>query len=551
MDTIALAELLYPNITLTPDNYEARYPERNLPEGARVTRIAPSPTGFVHIGNFFPVITDLYLARQSGGVFYLRIEDTDLKREVPGGIQEIIDSFKIYEIEFDERATESGDIGCYGPYRQRRRAEIYQSFAKRLVQEGKAYPCFCSEEELSDMRAAQEAEKANFGYFGKWAKCRDLPLEEIERRITRGLPFVLRLKSAGNPENKITCRDLIKGDLVMPENDIDHVLLKSDGIPTYHFAHAVDDHLMRTTHVVRGDEWLATLPLHLQLFQMLGWKPPQYVHIAPLMKMDGESKRKLSKRKDPEAALSYYDEQGFPPASVMEYALTLLNSNFEEWRAANPAANIRQFPFSTEHMSASGSLFDLNKLTDVSKNVIAAMTSGQVLEKVLSWSARHDTQLNSLLSRDTEYAQRIFAIGRGGDKPRKDLAVWRDVRPYLDFFYDELWVPEYDFPENVGKADALSILRGYAAVYDEQDEQSVWFEKIRALSESLGYAGQTKEYKKNPGAYKGHVGDVSMVLRVAVTGRRNSPDMHQVMSILGRQRLLDRMAKAVTYLEKE
>ncbi len=544
MDYNKLAALLFPNVTKTPQEIDDMYPARELPEGAVVSRMAPSPTGFVHLGNLVQGLTSERMSHQSGGVLFLRVEDTDQKREVAGAVEILINSLKHYNIIFDEGATIDGDFGDYGPYRQRQRAHLYHVYAKWLVTQGMAYPCFCSEDELAAIHAEQEATKANFGYFGKWAKWRDRDLSEIEAELEKGTPWVLRFRSCGSIENKIKFTDLIKGNLEVTENDIDHVLLKSDGIPTYHFAHAVDDHLMHTTHVVRGDEWLSTLPFHIQLHRALGFKLPKYLHIGPLMKMDGTSKRKLSKRKDPELALSFYEGEGYPMQSVYEYLLTVLNSNFEDWRRANPDADVNEFKFSYKKMNPAGSLFDAAKLADVSKNVISRMSAEQVYGLVCDWAEKYDSELCSLLRADREKAVSIFSIGRGGKKPRKDLAVWRDVRPYLSFFYDELFVNEGGYPENVSAADAKEILSRFAQSYDENDDSGVWFEKVKAVGESLGYAARPADYKENPDAYKGSVGDVSMVLRVAVTGRTNSPDLCEVMKILGREKTLSRIQNA-------
>lgn len=551
MDYQKLAQLLFPDLQLTPEDIEKRYPPRNLPEGAKVTRIAPSPTGFMHLGNLFSAIISERLAHQSNGVFFLRIEDTDLKRAVEGGVETIINVFHRFGLNFDEGATIDGDKGDYGPYRQRQRAEIYHVFAKELVLRGMAYPCFCTEEELAAMRETQQEKKLNFGYYGEWAKCRDLTLEEIESSLKAGKPYVLRFRSPGNPEHRIKHRDLVKGDMELPENDQDIVLLKSDGIPTYHFAHIIDDHFMGTTHVVRGEEWLATLNIHLQLFHTMGWKAPKYIHTAQLMKMDGESKRKLSKRKDPELALDFYHAEGYPVESVLEYLMTLLNSNFEEWRMANPTAPMNDFQFTTNKMSNSGSLFDVDKLQDVSKNTISMMTADQVYDHVITWAKQYDEQLYRLLTEDEAKAKAIFAIGRGGSKPRKDFAIWKEVKDYLAFFYDELFVPAGadSYPENVSKEDCLAILNGYLEGYDPADDNSQWFDKVRALGESLGYAGKPKDYKKNPEQYKGHVGDVSGVIRLAVTGRTNSPDMYCVMEVLGRKTMEERIHQAMGILK--
>ena len=541
IDKIALAELLFPNVTLTPADMEARFPARDLPEGAVVSRMAPSPTGFVHIGNLVQGLTSERMCHQSGGTLFLRVEDTDAKREVPGAVQTLIEGLRHYNINFDEGATIDGDMGNYGPYRQRGRVEIYHVYAKQLVLQGEAYPCFCTEEELADIHARQEAEKANFGYFGKWAVWRDRSLDEIKEKLAEGTPYVLRFRSTGSIENKIKFTDLIKGNLELTENDIDHVLLKSDGIPTYHFAHAVDDHLMRTTHVVRGDEWLPTLPFHLQLFRSLGFKPPKYLHIGPLMKMDGESKRKLSKRKDPELALTYYRAAGFPVASVYEYLMTVLNSNFEDWRRANPDAPVDSFKFSYKKMNPAGSLFDEMKLRDVSKNVISRMSAEQVYDQVVSFAEEYDEELYRHLTADPTYSKAILSIGRGGKKPRKDFAVWTDVKPYLDFFFDD-WFKVVDaYPTQFARSDIRLALERFKETFDIADDSTVWFDKIKAITESLGFATDMKAYREDPAAFGGSVADVSMFLRVAVTGKLNSPDMYAAMQVLGKDRVIARI----------
>ena len=543
-DYSKLADLLYPDCKLTIDEIEKRYPPRALEEGACVTRLAPSPTGFVHLGNLFPAVTCERLAHQSGGVFILRIEDTDQKREVEGAVEILLSSLKRYNILFDEGASVDGEIGSYGPYYQRQRSEIYQAYAKKLIAEGRAYPCFCSEQHLEEMRKEQESRKENFGYYGKYASCSSLGFEEIEERVKNGEKFVLRFRSQGDPSKTDGIDDLIKGRLEFPENDIDHVMLKSDGIPTYHFAHAVDDHLMGTTHVVRGEEWLSTLPFHVQLFRALNFPLPNYMHVAQLMKLDGGTKRKLSKRKDPEASLAYYYEQGFSANSVMEYIMTLLNSNFEEWRISNPAAPLDDFKFSADKMSISGCLFDMDKLIDVSRNAVSVMTADEVYSQVTAWAKDNDAELYSKFSADPEYAKRILSIGRGCEKPRKDIAKWNEVKAYVSFFYDDLFVQSGEFPENVSAEDKREILSRYSVLYDACDDQETWFGKVTELSEQLGFAPKTKLYKKNPEAYKGHVGNESMVLRVAVTGRRNSPDLYEIMKILGADKVRERLELA-------
>lgn len=550
MDYNALADLLFPGLDeeAAIAKIEADYPPRSLPEGAKVTRMAPSPTGFMHLGNLFGAIADERLAHQSGGVFYLRIEDTDQKREVPGAVETILKVFSDYELPFDEGATADGDNGAYGPYRQRQREGIYRAYAKRLVRQGKAYPCFCTEEELAAIREKQAAEKANFGYYGSWAVHRDTPLSEVESRVAAGEPFVLRFRSEGDPGRRTKFTDLVRGTMELPENDQDVVLLKSDGIPTYHFAHVVDDHLMGTTHVVRGEEWLATLPIHIQLFGAMGWRMPKYVHTAQLMKLENGNKRKLSKRKDPELALDFYQRQGYCVAAVKEYLMTLLNSNFEDWRLANPDAPLDKFPFNTKKMGVSGALFDIEKLGDVSKNVISRLSAAEVADRLTAWAREYDPGFCALLERDPAYTEAILSIGRGGKKPRKDIAVWSGAKEYLSFFFDELFACDGAYPENVSAADAKRILDEYAAIYDPADDSGVWFDRIKALAERLGYAANMKDYKQNPSAYPGSVADVSMVLRVAVTGRQNSPDMYEIMRLLGRERVLRRLGSAAENL---
>lgn len=547
MDYQALSELLFPNVTETPEQVEARFPARNLPEGAVVTRMAPSPTGFVHLGNLVQGMISERMAHQSGGVLFLRVEDTDAKREVPGAVQVLIESLKFYNIHFDEGVGLDGDIGIYGPYHQRQRANIYHVFAKLLVSQGKAYPCFCTEEELSAIREQQEANKETTGYYGKYAIWRDRSLEEIRTQLDAGNPWVLRFRSEGSIEHQFKFDDLVKGKLTITENDVDHVLLKSDGIPTYHFAHAVDDHLMRTTHVVRGDEWLPSLPFHIQLFQALGFKLPKYVHIGPLMKMDGTSKRKLSKRKDPELALTYYKAEGFPTQAVREYLMTVLNSNYEDWRRANPDAPIESFKFSPKKLNPAGSLFDYAKLVDVSKNVISRMDAASVYEQLLAWAKEFDEPFAQKLEADPAYAQQILAIGRGGKKPRKDLATWKDAKPYMGFFYDE-YLEQPVFDPAFDKALIADVLKRFLAVYDPSDDSGVWFDKVKAITEAIGFTTDMKAYKADPSAFPGTVADVSTFLRQAVTGKTNSPDLYTVMQILGKEASLARIQNTLSQL---
>lgn len=551
-DSEKTAELLFPNIDKTTDFYESLYPLRQLPEGARVTRFAPSPTGFLHIGGLFAALVAKLTADVSGGVFYLRIEDTDKKREVENGVQGIIEGLSSFGIDISEGVTGSDtEIGDYGPYTQSKRENIYKCFAKKLVSEGLAYPCFCTEEELSELRVTQENKNANPGYYGKYAKCRNLTYDEILSKINAGLPYALRLKSNGDENKKIIFDDCIKGKIEMPENIMDIVLLKTDGIPTYHFAHCIDDHLMRTTHVVRGDEWISSVPVHIQLFKMCGFKVPKYAHISPIMKEDNGGKRKLSKRKDPEASVSFYTEQGYPKESVLEYLYTLANSNFEDFRRANKDAKLSEFPFNLKKMSVSGALFDMNKLNDISKNVISQMTADTVLDYCLAWAKTYDRQLYSLLSSNREYALSVLSIDRGVKNPRKDIEKWTDTKNYLCYFYDELYVPCFDLPENIQKSDAADILSEYIKVFDCKDEKDTWFEKIKELCYPLGFTPNVKEYKADRESFKGHVGDVSTVIRIAVTGRTNTPDLHAVMQLLGDERVLKRLGEMKKYLEEE
>ena len=551
-----LADLLFPQVTETPEECEARFPARNLPEGAKVTRFAPSPTGFVHFGGLFPVMVGERLAHQSGGVFYLRIEDTDAKREVPGAAEGLITTLERYGIHFDEGAIlgpdgKVTDIGDYGPYKQSLRAHLYHVFAKKLVAEGKAYPVFTTEEELDALKATdKKAEIKNVDWEAEAAarkaemlSHREFTMEDVEANLAAGNPWVLRLLSDGDGEKKITFQDLVRGKLEMPVNDEDFVLLKSDGIPTYHFAHAVDDHLMGTNLVIRGEEWLPSLPKHLQLFYYLGFKAPKYMHISQIMRLDENgNKKKLSKR-DMGANLDDYAKMGYCAEAVAEYVLTLLNSNFEEWRAANTTLPYTDFPFNIKKMSASGCLFDFQKLNDVSKNVLSRMSAEEVYAKYTAWASEYDAEMNALLTANPDYAKAIFAIGRGGKKPRKDFTVWTDVRPYLDFFYDDLFAIKDAFPEGTDTADVKATIAAFKATYDPADEMTVWFDKVKAIATDLGYAADMKAYKADPTAFKGSVADISGFLRLAVTGKLNAPDLYTVMQLLGKDRVFARLDK--------
>ena len=543
-----MAELLLPHIDKEPEYYESLYPQRDLPEGARVVRIAPSPTGYLHLGTLFMALVNRITANSTGGVFYTRIEDTDKKREIEGGIDDIINGLLRFGINIDEGfVTPTKQEGKYAPYKQSLRGEIYQCFVKKLVKEGLAYPCFCTAEELEAVRNKQEAEKIRTGYHGEYAVHRNITVEEAKALIDEGKPYVIRLKSPGSEENRIFFEDGIKGKVEMPENDEDFVLLKSDGIPTYHFAHAVDDHLMRTTHVIRGDEWISSVPKHIQLFKILGFKPPKFCHVAPIMKLDNGAKRKISKRKDPEAAVYYFAEEGYEADSVIEYLMTVASSEFEDWRRANPNESYKKFKFNLKKMSVSGALFDNDKLKDVSKNIVSKMDSATVVQKLTDWAKEFDTEFYNVLTRDLDYTKAVFAIDRDCPKPRKDIAKWNEAKEYCAYFYNEYFQPCREYPEHIEKEDIKAFLNQYVTVYSESDTKEEWFGRIKSLCAPLGFAADTKEYKANKEAFKGSVGDLSTVLRVAITGRRNTPDLWSIMQVLGinecKKRILDALGE--------
>lgn len=548
MDYKELANLIFPEAKEI-SYYEEKYPERNLKEGAIVTRFAPSPTGFVHIGGLYQSLIARKITEQTGGVFFLRIEDTDQKREVENGIIGIVSALKDFVITPDEgMISEEEEKGNYGPYKQSLRKEIYQAYAKYLIEQGKAYPCFCTPEEVEEIRAKQEAAKIRPGYYGVWAKCRNHTVEEMAEKIKNGESYIIRFKSPGREDRKIKHHDVIKGNVDFPENDQDIVIIKADGLPTYHFAHAIDDHLMRTTHVIRGDEWLSSIPLHLQLFHELGFKAPKYAHIAPIMKNDEGNKRKLSKRKDAEAAVSYYEEEGIPEEAVKEYLLNIANSNFENWRRANPDKPMDEFELLLNKMSVSGALFDMVKLLDVGKTVISRMTAEEVYEKALDWAKRHDEELEKMLE-DKEYALKVFGIERGNKKPRKDISKWSEVKENIVYMYDDKFLEvsqEYPYQVVNEKQEIEKILKLYLEkYYDPSDDKQAWFDKIKELAGEMGYAKEVKEFKANPDQYKAHVGDVSTVLRVALTGRTNTPDMYEIMQIMGKDSMTKRFEKAI------
>lgn len=547
MDYKDLAELIFPDAK-DASFYEEKYPRRNLKEGAVVTRYAPSPTGFVHIGGIFQCIIAKLVSKKTDGLFFLRIEDTDQKREIENGVTDIVSSLKSFGIDIDEgMISQSDEIGNYGPYKQSLRKDIYQSYAKKLIAEGKAYPSFETQEQLEELRKRQEDAKVRTGYYGVWATGRNITVEEAIEKIKNGEDYIIRLKSPGNEEKKIKHHDVIKGNIDFPENDQDIIIIKSDGLPTYHFAHAVDDHLMGTTMVIRGEEWLSSVPLHLQLFYMLGFKAPKYAHIPTIMKMDGTSKRKLSKRKDPEAAVGYYKKQGIPKEAVIEYLVNIANSNFEIWRKQNPDKPIDEFDFKINKMGVSGALFDMVKMLDVSKNVISRYSAPKLYDNVFAWAKEYDDELAKMME-DKEYTLAVLGIERGNVKPRKDISKWADVKDsiiymYEDKFYNE---EEYNFGKVSDKGEISKILKLYIEkYYNESDDKQTWFDKMKDLAEEVGYAREVKEYKKEPEKWPGHVGDISTVLRVALTKRQNTPDLYEIMQVLGKDIVVKRLNKFI------
>ena len=541
-----LADILFPEINKTPEYYLEKYPKRNLNEGAVVGRYAPSPTGFQHIGGVFAALINERLAKQSEGIFFLRIEDTDQKREVEGAIEDTIATMRNFGMNFDEGMTgEHSEIGNYGPYRQSLRKEIYSTFAKDLVKRGLAYPCFCTPEELNAVREKQMAEKITPGYHGEFATCRNLSTEEVIKRIEAGDKYIVRLKSPGNINNRVEFHDLIKGDISFPENNQDIVIVKSDGLPTYHFAHAIDDALMRTTHVIRGEEWLSSLPIHVQLFDVLGFDRPNYAHIPTIMKNDNGSKRKLSKRKDAEAAVSYYREVGYPTEAVVEYLLNIINSTYEDWRAENPTSDYHEFPVALEKMSKSGALFDIVKLNDVSKELICKMKADKVYESYIAWAKDFDKEMYDLVTSNESMSKEIFNIDKDGPKPRKDFAKWEDVKEKIFYFFDELFNKESDenieLPKTLSLEAAKEIINVYADKFTFNiGSQEAWFEELKEIGTELGYCTNRKEFKANPENYKGMISDVAGAVRAALTHRSNTPDLYTIMQIMGEEKVRSR-----------
>ena len=543
-----LADLIFPDVKEI-SYYEEKYPRRNLKEGAEVLRVAPSPTGNVHIGTIYQALICRTVASHTDGVFFARVEDTDQKREIEGGVKQIISSLEKFDLLPDEGMINEDEWkGEYGPYKQSVRGDIYKAYAKYLLEQGKAYPCFATSEELEEMRAKQEAAKVRTGYYGIWAKYRNLSTDEAAEKINAGVPYIIRFKSPGREDRKIKHKDIIKGNVEFPENDQDIIIIKSDGLPTYHFAHAIDDHLMGTTIVTRGDEWLSSVPLHLQLFQELGFKAPRYAHTPTLLKNEDGNKRKISKRKDPEAAASYYEEVGIPSLAVKEYLLNIANSTFENWRRQNPNASLNEFNFELNKMSVSGALFDMVKLLDVSKIVISRYSAEEVYNESIKWAEKFDNELFDLLQ-DKEYALKVFGIERGNIKPRKDIAKWEDVKENIEYMYDEEFynkAREYEYQKITDKELINKILTLYMEkYYNENDDKETWFNKIKDLSEEVGYAREVKEFKQEPEKWPGHVGDISTVLRVALTSRSNTPDMYEIMQVLGKHRIFKRFETAM------
>ena len=549
MDHAKLAQLLFPHVTQTPQQLlEEVFPPRDLKEGALVTRFAPSPTGFLHIGGVFTAMVGERAAHTSGGRVILRIEDTDKKREVAGGVNQIVQGLRDFGITFDEGATgDDTESGDYAPYTQSKRAQYYHVFCKDLVEKGLAYPCFCSAEEIAELRAGQEAQGVTPGYWGEYAKCRDLTLEQIEENLKAGKPYVMRMRSPGKPGDRVKYKDGIRGDIEMEANFVDVVLLKSDGIPTYHFAHIVDDTLMRVNQVIRADEWIASVPIHLQMFWLCGLKAPKYAHVSPIMKEEDGSKRKLSKRKDPEAAVDFFVQEGYPAEAVVEYLLTIANSNFEDWRKQNKTAHYNEFPFKLNKMSASGALFDMMKLNSVSAEVISRMDNVQVYDQVLAWAMRFDAGLYGLLAAAPDYAKALFAIDRGGKKPRKDIVKWTDVAGYAAYFYDELFTRDEEL--EMDKDLQKQVLEAYQPIMNCADDKDTWFGKMKDICEPLGMSPDVKAYKAAPEQFKGHVGDVSAVVRMAICGRKNTPDLHAIMALLGQEKCLQRLQEYKSVLE--
>ena len=522
--------------------YENKYPKRNLKDGAMVTRLAPSPTGFVHLGSLDVGFVDRVMASQSGGVCYLRIEDTDTKRTVENGINEIIESLDKFGITFDEGVTKDGEVGEYGPYIQSKREDIYKAFAKKLIIEDKAYPCFCSHDDVEHIKEIQTKNKEQIGYYGRWAKCRKLTMEDVIEKINNGEKYIIRLKSRGNINHRVKFRDEIVGKMEIPQNNLDIPIIKSDGLPTYHFAHAVDDHLMGTTHVIRGEEWLASLDKHIDLFETLGFELPKYAHISTLMVDDNGTRRKLSKRKDPWAAVSYYHKQGIPNEALVLYMATITNSNFEMWMNQNKDKSYKDFEFSFNKMPKGGTMYDYDKIINISKNYISTLKAEDVYNRALEYALEYDKELYDLLVKYKDYSIDVFNIEREQKKPRKDIATWGDVRDQIWYMYDELYNPDnYEWQKVTDKDEIVNVVSSYLDKYDINDDKDTWFNKMKEVASSLGYAGEMKLYKENPDNYKGSIADFSTILRVTLTSKSNTPDLYEIMRLLGNERMKKRL----------
>ena len=532
-----LADLLYPDVTMSIDDLEKKYPKRDLPDHSEVCRFAPSPTGRMHLGNLFASFMPEVFAHQSNGVFILRIEDTDDKRAIENGINLIFNDLRAYNYQIDESPLTGGE---YGPYIQTQRKDIYKVCAKYLVSIGRAYPCFCSEEDLNVMREKQEKCKERIGYYGKYAKCRNLSIEEVKKHLENGDKFVLRLKSMGDFEKKIVYTDLVKGRLELPENDIDQVLIKSDGIPPYAFAHVVDDHFMRVTVVTRDDSYISSVPYHFEIWDAMGFTKPRFAHLLPLNIKDGETIRKISKRKDPEAAVAFYHERGIPVEAIKLYFATLLNSNFEEWYIANPNKSYRDFHFDFSKMSKSGPLFDMEKLINISRNYLSRVSASDLYENLKKWASEFDKEFYDIIDKYKEYTINILNIEREQDKPRKDFSCYSDIKNYIWYMFNEYFDSadrEYEFKNITDRAFIKEILKEYMDNYYEADDKDTWFNKMKELAVKFGFASNMKEYKNNPEAFKGNITDIATVIRVGVTTRSMTPDLYDILRLLGKEEI--------------